>query len=114
MIGGEPFQASRRCIARLQWWSEDAMRRNDGSNLLWFLAGVTLGAAASVMFAPVRGAETRRFLGRKSRDARGFLQTSGREYFDKGRHLYEQGRMLADDAAEMFEEGRRLVERAEP
>ena len=75
------------------------MRRNSGSNVLWFLAGVTVGAAATLVLTPVSGAETRRF-----------FHESGRDYFERGRELYEQGRHLADEAADMFEDGRRLVE----
>jgi gas vesicle protein len=89
------------------------MRRNVGSNVLWFLAGVTVGTAASVMFTPISGAETRRALGKGAVSARGFIQDSGREYIERGRELYEQGRHLADEAAELFEDGRRLVEGVE-
>ena len=89
------------------------MRSNNGTNLLWFLAGVSLGTAATMMLTPVSGAETRRRIGERADDARGFLKESGREYFERGRELYEHGRTLADEAAEMFEEGRRLVERVE-
>ncbi len=86
------------------------MRRSNGSNLLWFMAGVATGAAASLMLAPVSGVETRRLITKGAGNARGFLQQSGRDYLDKGRELYEQGCHLADEAAEMFEDGRRLVE----
>jgi gas vesicle protein len=89
------------------------MRRDNGSNLFWFLAGVTVGAAASLMLTPISGVETRRAIGRGATTARGFLRESGREYLDKGRELYEHGRQLADEAAEMFEDGRRLVEGVE-
>jgi gas vesicle protein len=88
-------------------------RDNAASNLLWFLAGVTVGAAAGLMLTPVSGAETRRAIGRGANNARGFLKESGREYLEKGRELYEHGRHLADEAAEMFEDGRRLVEGVE-
>jgi len=86
------------------------MRRKRGTNLLWFLAGVSLGAGATMILTPVSGAETRRLITEKADDAREFLEESGREYLERGRELYEQGRTIADEAAEMFEEGRRLVE----
>jgi hypothetical protein len=86
------------------------MRRDNGPNVLWFLAGFALGIAGGIIFAPAPGDETRRFLGTKADAARGFVQNSGREYIERGRDLYEHGRLLADEAAEMFEEGRRLVE----
>jgi gas vesicle protein len=89
---------------------EETMRRSNGSNLLWFMAGVATGAAASLMLTPVSGAETRRLITTGAGNARNFLEQSGRDYLDKGRELYEQGCHLADEAAEIFEDGRRLVE----
>ena len=86
------------------------MRRSNGSNLLWFMAGVATGAAVSLVLTPVSGAETRRLITKGAGNAKSFLEQSGREYLDKGRELYEQGCHLADEAAEMFEDGRRLVE----
>jgi gas vesicle protein len=87
------------------------MRRTKGTNLLWFVAGVTVGAAAGLLLTPVPGTETRRLIGERAKDASGFIQESGREYLDKGWELYDHGRQLADEAAELFEDGRRLVER---
>jgi gas vesicle protein len=89
------------------------MSRNDGANLLWFFAGVGMGVTATMMLTPVSGAETRRLISEKASEAGGFLQQSGREYYERGRELYEQGRSLADEAAEMFAEGRQLIEGAE-
>jgi gas vesicle protein len=112
-------QFTRRCerpraFARpFTMGSEDTMRPSNGSNVLWFLAGVMVGAAATMMLTPVRGAETRRLITEGATNARGFVQESGREYLEKGRELYEQGKQLADEAAEMFEDGRRLVEGVE-
>ena len=89
------------------------MRRSNAFNLLWFLAGVAAGTAATLILTPVSGAETRRRITKGAGNARGFLEHSGRHYLDKGRELYEQGCHLADEAAEMFEDGRRLVEGVE-
>ena len=86
------------------------MRPDGRRSLLWFLAGVSIGAAATMILTPVSGAETRRLIGQTANDARGFLRDSGREYYERGRELYEHGRTIADEAAEIFEEGRRLVE----
>lgn len=72
------------------------------SNVMCFLAGLSLGAAAGLLIAPAPGADTRRYLTNRA--------GSARVYLDKGRELYEQGRELADEAAELYEEGRHLVE----
>jgi gas vesicle protein len=81
---------------------EERMASGRASNVLWFAAGLTLGAAAGLLYAPVRGAETRRYLLNHA--------GSARDYMDRGRELYEKGRELADEAANMYEEGRHLVE----
>lgn len=89
------------------------MPRDRMTNLLWFLTGVGIGVAAGAVLAPQSGADTRRMLGDRARQARGYVSTHGHEYMEYGRELYDKGRQLADEAAEMFEEGRRLVEEAE-
>ena len=73
------------------------MQDNTSRNILWFLAGLSLGAAVGILGAPKSGTETRRLLASKA--------TSG--------ELYERGRHLAEEAAELFEEGRRLMEQAD-
>jgi gas vesicle protein len=83
---------------------------NSGANIVWFLAGLSAGAAVGLLCAPASGAETRRQLLEKTERSKAYLATSGRDYMDKGRELYDKGRRLADEAAEMFDEGRKLVE----
>ena len=89
------------------------MREDKTPNLLWFLAGVGIGAAAGILLAPQPGADTRRLIARRATEARGYVSSHSHEYLDYGRDLYDKGRHLADEAAEMFEEGRRLVEEAD-
>ena len=80
------------------------MRSNDRvASILYFAAGLSLGAAVGILVAPARGADTRRYLTDRAGAAR--------EYLDYGRDLYDKGRELADDAAHMYEEGRHLIER---
>jgi hypothetical protein len=82
------------------------MRSNDNTtatSLLYFAAGLSLGAAVGILLAPASGADTRRYLGSHAGAAR--------EYLDYGRDLYDKGRELADEAAHMYEEGRDLIER---
>ncbi len=79
------------------------MRSRDNlTNVLWFAAGLSLGAAVGLLAAPTSGAETRRYLSDRAGAAG--------EYLDYGRQLYQQGRELADEAATLYEEGRHLVE----
>ena len=86
------------------------MSHDEGSKIMWLIAGFALGAAVAVLYAPTAGSETRRRIASKTRESREMLAESGRELVEKGRELYDKGRHLADEAAEMFDEGRRLVE----
>ena len=79
------------------------MRANsNAANILYFAAGLSLGAAVGILIAPSPGTETRRYFADRASAARGYL--------DYGRDLYEKGRGLADEAEQMYEEGRHLVE----
>jgi gas vesicle protein len=78
------------------------MRSNDTTtSILYFAAGLSLGAAVGILLAPASGADTRRYLGTRAGAAR--------DYLDYGRDLYDKGRELADEAAHMYEEGRHLI-----
>jgi gas vesicle protein len=83
------------------------MRQDSAINLLWFVAGITIGTAAGMVAAPKPGTDTRRLLTSKAGEVGHLLATTGRE-------LYEKGRELADEAAEMYDDGRHLIEDGEP
>jgi gas vesicle protein len=83
--------------------------RDDGSKVVWFVAGVSIGAAIALLYAPASGAETRKKLLEKTGDSRETLAESGREFMERGRELYEKGRRLVDDAADMFDQGRKII-----
>jgi len=85
------------------------MARNNGENLIWFLAGASFGAAIALLYAPQAGDRTRRLIVRKLSDGRDVLSDSGADLMDKGRELFEKGRRVADEAAELFERGRKMV-----
>ena len=87
------------------------MAHNNTGNLVWFVAGASIGATIALLYAPQSGRDTRQVIGRKARQGREALADTSRGLVDKGRDLYEKGRRVADDAAELFERGRRLVER---
>ena len=83
---------------------------NSASSAVWFLTGAALGAAVALLYAPQTGEETRRLLGKKTREGADVLSETGRDMIDKGRDMFERGRKMADEAADMFERGRKLVE----
>jgi gas vesicle protein len=85
---------------------------NSGSGILWFVAGVAIGASVALLYAPASGAETRSQIAKKTGEGRAALAGSGKDMLERGKELFERGRQLADEAAEMFERGRKLVDSA--
>ena len=81
-----------------------------GSKVVWFVAGIAIGATIALLYAPASGEETRRKIAKKAERGRAALTESSREMLDRGKEMYERGRKMADDAAEMFERGRKIVE----
>ncbi len=82
----------------------------DTTHLVWFLAGIGIGAVVTLMFAPQAGSETRRMLARGAGKAkalaldgaergRDYLSERAEELREQGRELYERGREVAEEAA---------------
>jgi gas vesicle protein len=82
---------------------------NSGEKAMWFLAGVAVGAALGMLFAPKSGRELRRMISEKTSEGREKLVEAGKDIYDKGRDLYEKGKDIAEDAADLFERGRKIV-----
>jgi gas vesicle protein len=81
-----------------------------GSKVVWFMAGIAIGATVALLYAPASGEQTRRTIAKKSKEGREALADSGKEMLERGKEMYEKGRKMADDAADMFERGRKIVE----
>lgn len=88
-----------------------SMAQDNGGNLVWFVAGVAIGATVALLYAPQSGRDTRRFIGKRAKRSTEAMSDAGRDLMEKGRDLYDKGRKVADEAAELFERGRRIVER---
>ena len=81
-----------------------------GDKVIWFVAGIAIGATIALLYAPASGEETRRKLAKRTQQGRQAVAEGGKEILERGKEMYEKSRKLADDAAEMFERGRKLVE----
>lgn len=86
------------------------MREDSGVSVIWFLAGMTIGAGAALLFAPQSGRATRRMIRRRVQHGRGVINEKGREMMDYGRSLYERGKEMVDEASGLVEKGRELVQ----
>ena len=73
-----------------------AKHSNEG-NFAWFLAGVTVGIAGAILFAPRSGKETREQLAEAATKGREFASEQKRQATEFGRDLYEKGRDLVEE-----------------
>jgi gas vesicle protein len=99
------------------------MSDRDGGGFLWFLAGLSVGAAVGILFAPKAGDETRQRIraaaedlpdtvkerARQAREQAGTWADKGREYLnqqkDQIRSAYEAGRQAYREATTEEVEG---------
>jgi gas vesicle protein len=99
------------------------MADRDGSGFLWFLAGLGIGAAVGILYAPKAGEETRQQLrsaagefpdtmkerARQAREQAGSWAEKGRDYLnqqkDQIRSAYEAGRQAYREATSEPAEG---------
>ena len=79
-------------------------KSNDGSSIAWFLAGMTVGAAVAILFAPKSGEETRHSIAEAASRGKDLAERKSREVVEFGRDAYTQGRDLADSAKEASKE----------
>jgi len=87
------------------------MAENNGSGgLVWFLAGLGLGAAFGVLYAPKPGRETREDIVNSALDAKERAAVLAQESLDKANAYVEQGKQVAgeyvDRGKEYYEKGR--------
>jgi len=99
------------------------MSERDGSGFLWFLAGLGIGAAVGILYAPKAGDETRQRIravaedlpdtvkerARQVREQAGTWADKGREYLNQQkeqiRSAYEAGRQAYREATSEEVEG---------
>jgi gas vesicle protein len=86
------------------------MARDNGTQLVWFTAGAAIGATIALLYAPQTGRETRRFIGKRTRQSREAILDASGDVAEKAKELFEKGRQMADEAADLFERGRKIIE----
>jgi gas vesicle protein len=78
------------------------MSDRDGSNIVWFLAGLGLGALAGVLYAPRSGSETRDVLLSKAEEGRNFVRERANEARDQASRWVDKGREALNQQKEQF------------
>jgi gas vesicle protein len=92
------------------------MSDHDGSGFLWFLAGLGIGAAVGVLYAPKSGDELRQQLREAAEDGRNSVKDRARQareqagtWADKGRDYLSQQK---DQIRSAYEAGRQAYREA--
>lgn len=75
---------------------------NGGSNLAFFLAGLGVGAALALLFAPKSGEETREYLAQKAGEGRDYVTSKGRDLRRQAEDLVERGKDVVTQQKEQL------------
>ncbi len=78
------------------------MSDHDGSGILWFLAGLGLGAAVGVLYAPRAGNETRESLRSKAEEGREFMRERARQAREQASDWADRGREVVNQQKDQF------------
>ncbi|MGH9579508.1 MAG: YtxH domain-containing protein [Terriglobales bacterium] len=66
--------------------------RDSGGGILWFMAGLGIGALLGVLYAPRSGEETREALRERVEDGRDFVIARGRQAKEQAAQWADRGR----------------------
>lgn len=78
------------------------MSDRDGNSLVWFLAGLGLGALAGVLYAPRSGAETREQLRARAEEGREYVKSRAREAKEQAQGWADRGRDVVSQQKDQF------------
>lgn len=78
------------------------MSDRDGNSLIWFLAGLGLGALAGVLYAPRSGSETREALRARAEEGREYVKGRAREAREQASQWADRGREVVNSQKEQF------------
>lgn len=89
-------------IAFIESRLETSMSDNNGSGLIWFLAGLGIGAAAGVLYAPRSGAETREALRAQAEEGADRARQHARRVRESAGDWIDRGRDTVNEHKENF------------
>jgi len=78
------------------------MSDNGGSSFGWFLAGLGIGAAIGMLYAPKSGEETREDLRRRANEGRDYVVKSARDARDQANQWVDKGKDFVDQQKDQF------------
>ncbi|MHB8654516.1 MAG: YtxH domain-containing protein [Terriglobia bacterium] len=85
------------------------MSENNGStNLLYFLAGASIGAVVALLYAPQSGKKTREYISDRAEEGKDYLKDRSKELREQAEDYVERGKDLV---SQQVERGKDLVAR---
>lgn len=92
------------------------MADSNGSNFMWFIVGLGLGAGLGVLYAPKSGRETRDDLRRSAGEGREYMTNRARQAREQANQWVDRGREVLTKQKEQFtaavEAGRQAYQEA--
>jgi gas vesicle protein len=90
------------------------MSEQNGGGVLWFLAGLGIGAVVGVLYAPRSGTETREALRSKADESRDYVRSRAREAREQASDWVDRSRDLLNQQKEQlrsaYEAGRQAYQ----
>jgi gas vesicle protein len=78
------------------------MSDSNGNGFGWFLAGLGVGAAIGMLYAPKAGHETREDLLRRAEDGRDYVVNRAKEAREQATKFVDKGKEVVDQQKEQF------------
>lgn len=78
------------------------MSYNGSNGFLWFLAGLGIGAAVGVLYAPRSGAETRDAIRARAEEGREYMRNRAREVREQASQWTDRGREVLNQQRDQF------------
>jgi gas vesicle protein len=75
---------------------------NSGSGFGWFLAGLGIGAAVGMLYAPKAGRETREDLLRRAEEGKDYVKNRAQEARQQATQWVDKGKEAIDQQKEQF------------
>jgi gas vesicle protein len=75
---------------------------SSGSGFGWFLAGLGIGAAIGMLYAPKSGQETREDLRRRAEDGRDYMVNRAKEAREQANKLVDKGKEVVEQQKDQF------------
>ena len=78
------------------------MSDRNGSGVLWFLAGLGIGAAVAILYAPQSGSETREILMAKAEEGREYVRNRAKQAREQAEEWAGRGKEAFNQQKEQF------------